>query len=109
MRLGGQRVDVEGLGSGFSVPNTDWLNSLRTRAQLGVDLGDGLHVHTGIDAELLAEDVHQLDGRGARAFGEIPAVVSTTSTPAMIAASTDKGRGRAYSGYGNRPECRCSS
>ena len=42
-------------------------------AQLGIDLGHGLHVHTGINAELLAEDVYQLDGRGTRAFGEIPA------------------------------------
>ena len=42
--------------------------------QLGVDLGHGLHVHARFDAQLLAENMDQLDGRGARAFGEVPAV-----------------------------------
>ena len=74
--LGGQRVGerIEGLGFGFLRAEYRLVEFLADLAQQGVDLGDGLHVHTGIDAELLAEDVHQLDGRGARTFGEIPAV-----------------------------------
>ena len=45
--------------------------------------------HTGINAELLAEDVYQLDGRGTRASAKYQQLVSTMSTPATMAASIE--------------------
>ena len=74
--LGGQLVSqrVECLGFGFVRTEHRLVELLADLAQLGVDLGHGLHVHAGVDTQFAAEHVDQLDGRGTRAFGEIPAV-----------------------------------
>ena len=81
--LGGElvRKRIEGLRLG-PVPNTDWFSSCESHAR---NFATAFHV----DAQLLAEAMDQLDVHAPVPPAKYQQLVSTTSTPATMAESTD--------------------
>ena len=65
---------VERLGLWLFLAKHRQLKLFANRAQLHIDFCHGLHVHAQVDAQLLAEHIHQLQCRGACAAAKPPAV-----------------------------------
>ena len=74
--LGGKlvRQRIEGFRFGLLGAEYRLVELLADLPQLRIDLRHGLHVHTRVDTQLLAEDIDQLDGRSSRTAGKVPAV-----------------------------------
>ena len=76
IHAGGQRVGerVEWLGFGLFFAKHREFKLFADASQLAIDFGHRLHVHAQVDAQLLAEHIHQLQRRSTCAASKPPAV-----------------------------------
>ena len=65
---------VEGFGLGLVLAEYRYVQLVTNLLELGVYLGNGLHVYADVDAQLLAEYIDQFDGWSGGPSCEIPAV-----------------------------------